>query len=128
MSVCFWLEDAVRSNVFEGRRLQALRGLYAHLKPDLEKKPWPAAACRQNPPRRQWPASKGTTHYYKIGWGNIYEAANSPAMGFADRWCLVVAYDVKPVRASLVLMQLGRAICNRAYRPPRPNKHMGAAS
>ena len=53
-------------------------------------------------------------------------AANSPAMGFADRWRPVVAYDVKPVQASPVLMQLGRAICNRGHRlGPRPKNTLG---
>ena len=74
MSVCFWREDAVRSNVPEERHLQVLRGLYSHLKPDLEKKPWPAEAYRQNPaeayrqnpPQRKWPNSNGIIYLYKI--------------------------------------------------------------
>ena len=125
MSVCFWLVDAVGSNALEERHLQALTRLYSHLKPDPRKKPWPSPAYRQNPPQHQWPTSEGIIHDYKIWWGKyIYIVANSPAMGFADRWRPVVAYDVKPVQASLVLMQLGRAICNRGHRGPRP-KHTG---
>ena len=71
MSVCVWLEDAVRSNVPEERHLQALRDLYSHLKPDLEKKPWPAAAYRQNPQPATAPMAhqKGTIYLYKIWWG-----------------------------------------------------------
>ncbi len=124
MSVAWWLPDVVQNRTPDRRHLDAITKAYAHLKADLQSKPWPPAEFGQTPLVHAWPSRLGMQHYYKIWWAQVYDAAHAANGKYASKWMPVCGYHVTPYRVGAIVLQLATWIGSRRRLPQRgPSCH-----
>ena len=97
MEIAFWLPDIVRLKEPTQCHYENMRSLYICLKPDLERRGWPAEGSQVMPTIKQWNLNAvGVNKYYHRWWSRIHEAANKPESTSHASWRKIKSHEVRP--------------------------------